>query len=84
MEGFSVNEKLVRVYLEGILKGFISFDDRRMQLANGVTDVYIGSLIDAEEETYSRQILDDIKTRKLKEFRKAVELAESPLAKAMK
>lgn len=79
-----MNNKLVEVYLEGIICGYISVELHTMSLNETCPIDFSIRIIDLEHEVYPQfDILSPSKTRRLPEFKRAVELSKTPLAGAL-
>lgn len=84
-----MNQCLIDLYVEGIQKGYIVYTDKSMHFSHNVKDnhglhLFAARVYDAESEAYPKTLLmDDKKTRNLPEFKRAIEIAKSPLGKAL-
>jgi hypothetical protein len=80
-----MNTKLMELYLEGISKGYIKHSQFTMWLTKETPSEWSVRLLDDEHIVYPQYIvLQADKTRRTAEFKKAVEIAESPLGEALK
>lgn len=80
-----MNQKLVQLYTEGLMKGYVTYTKDDMQLDRDCPSSYYTRMLDVEYEAYGDDfhILGSKTTRKLPEFKEAVKIYKSPLAKAL-
>jgi len=76
-----MNEALAQLYFKLLCSGDIKYTAKRAFFSARPD---FSEILSLEEAVYGRRILNDTTTRKLPEFKRAVELYESPLMEAMK